>query len=83
MSKVIEALKGKKTYIVSALMFIVAGLHAIKATIPVVQSVPDEYFKQAMSFLQELVTAPNGGALLPLLAMALRAGIAKGEVDDE
>jgi hypothetical protein len=76
MDKVKELLEGKKTYLVCAAMFVVAGLHAIKSTIPVVQSVPDDYFKQLMAFLQGVL---DGGGLLPLGLAALRAGIAKDQ----
>lgn len=69
MRKIIEFLKNKKTYIIGAAMFVVAGLHAVKAQIPVLANIPDESWQAVMDFLK------TGGVGLGLVA--LRLGVAK------
>jgi hypothetical protein len=62
-------LSGKKTYIIGAAMFIVAGLHAIRAQIPALASIPDETWQEIMKDLQV------GGT--GLIAIFLRLGMGK------
>ena len=44
-------LEGKKTYITCALMFLVAGLHAIRAFVPFLSGISDETWKAVMEFV--------------------------------
>lgn len=60
-------LQGKKTYIVAVLMFIVAGLHAIRAQIPFLASVSDDTWKEIMAWVQ------TGG--VGLMGLFLRLGM--------
>lgn len=69
----IEFLKGKKTYIVCALMFIVAGLHAIRSQVPLLASISDETWQEIMAFIQ-------GGGGMGMLGMFLRMGVKKAEL---
>lgn len=66
-------LEGKKTYIVAVLMFVLAGLHAIKNMIPGLRDVPDEYWQKAMGWVQD-------GGLISIALLALRSGVKKAEV---
>lgn len=70
MGKVTEFLDGKKTYIVGALMFVVAGLHAVRASVPFLSTIPDDTWQQAMDF------AKNGG-LAGIGLICLRLGMKK------
>lgn len=64
-----EWLNGKKTYITAALVFIVAGLHAIRKQIPVLNTIPDETWQAVMDWLQA------GG--IAMLFTFLRMGVKK------
>lgn len=68
-----EFLAGKKTYIICALMFIVAGLHAIRSQVPILASISDETWQEIMAFIQ-------GGGGMGMLGMFLRMGVKKAEL---
>ena len=72
-----QAVSGKKTYIICAIMFVIAGLHAIKQFVPLVQNIPDDWFAQAMNIVRGFL-AEDGGGLAMALAF-LRAGVKKVE----
>jgi len=44
-------IEGKKTYITCALMFIIAGLHAIRSSIPVLSTISDDVWQKIMEFV--------------------------------
>ena len=63
-------LSGKKTYLMAALVFVVAGLKAIQPTVPALQG---EWLDAVLKFIQV-----GGG--LALIAAFLRSGVAKAEI---
>lgn len=64
-----EWLNGKKTYFIGAAMFLVAGMHAIRAQIPFLSSIPDDTWQEIMREVQ------IGGT--GLIAIFLRLGMGK------
>ena len=71
MGKLFEALSGKKTIIVAVLMFLVAGVHAIRSQIPALAAIPDATWQEIMTVIQ------TGG--VGAIGLFLRLAITKGK----
>jgi len=67
----LEYLEGKKTYITAVLIFLVAGLHAVRKQLPVLDSIGDGTWETIMNFLK------TGG--VAMLFAFLRRGVSKAE----
>lgn len=71
MSKILEVLKGKRTILVGLAMFVIAGLHAVRSLIPLLQNVPEDYFQRAMELAKSFLVDDGGGLGLGMIFLRL------------